>query len=109
MAVGTHHSPADPTVLEGAGSLIPDVQQLSWPFPPLSDLASARKRPLLSSGPEPAPTFPVPHFLSRGLYADAAPPPKGWLQPSQGQGATPGPGAAVVSWAARLDALRQGL
>lgn len=58
-------------------SAIPDVQQLSWPFPPLSDLASARKRPLLSSGPEPATTFPAPHFLSRGLYADSAPPPTG--------------------------------
>ena len=44
-------------------------------FRPFFDPASARKRPLLSSGSEPPPTFPAPHFLSRGVCADSAPSP----------------------------------
>lgn len=70
--------PTNPAIREGAGnSVTPDVQQLSWPFPPSSDPASARKRPLLASGSQPPPTFPAPHFLSRGVCADSAPLPWG--------------------------------
>ena len=70
--------PTNTAIREGAGnSVTPDVQQLSWPFPPSSDPASARKRPLLASGSQPPPTFPAPHFLSRGVCADSAPLPRG--------------------------------